>query len=561
MSRKIILAKTYGIIPNTNADLTENFKALFSALKNVKEEVVAEFEEGTYDIFASSADKELLYITNTVGEKELRTPIHTIGMGIKNIKNVEFDFRGAKVIMHGLMSNMFLDHVENIKIKNLTIDHARPYATEMVNIDKGAFKATFKINKDCSYEISQGKMYFFGENWRMPADENACNSWWSTVTEPLDNERIARTWKHPFKYARRFKEVGENLVEVKYYLPNQVVKGATYNVFRVKRVEVGIFVNRSKEVYFENVKQQFNVSHAIVAQCCHNVTLDYCAFAPGKQSSRRFSSVTDFCHFNMCSGKVSVTNCYFSGANDDCINVHGVNFEIEDIKDNELTVSFKHPQAYGYNPLDEGDEIMYIERDGLQDIDKAKILSSMMIDLYRIKIIVDKIPQGVKKGCLVEDISKCADLFFADNYVSYLTTRGVLVTTRGKVHIIENTFKKTGMSAILISDDGNDWYESGAVRDVTIQGNKFVECKGPVILIKPEIKTYKGGVHKNILIENNTFILKDTTAIFASASDRIGIKGNDFTGDIGNLPLVECINCTDVHMTENNLDRNYIIKR
>ncbi len=561
MSRKIILAKTYGILPDLKEDLTENFKAMFADLKKNKEEITVEFESGTYDIFAKSADKELMYITNTTGEKEQRSPIRTVGLNIANVQNVEFDFRGAKIIMHGLMTNMVLDHVENIKIKNLTIDHVRPYATEMVNIERTPWKATFKINKDCDYEISQGKMYFFGDNWRMPADESAANSWWTTVSTPDDPERIARTWKHPFKYARKFSEIGDHLVEVKYFLPNCVEEGATYNVFRVKRLEVGIFVNRSKEVYFENVKQQFNISHAIVAQCSHNITLDYCSFAPDKNSERKFASVTDFCHFNMCSGKVSISNCFFSGANDDCLNVHGVNFQIEDVKENELIVSFKHPQAYGYNPLDEGDEIMYVEGSSLQDIGGAKILSSIMLDLYRIKLLVDTVPKEVKKGDLVEDISKCADVFFADNYVSYLTTRGLLLTTRGRVHVIENTFKKTGMSAILVSDDGNDWYESGAVRDVTIQGNKFVECKGPVILIKPEIKTYKGSVHKNILIENNTFILKDTTAIYALATERLGIKGNDFTGDIGTKPLVECVNCSDVHLTENNLDRNYIIKK
>ncbi len=561
MANKIILAKTYGIVPNTGENLTRNFAALFEALKGVGVETTVEFETGVYDVYASDADKELAYITNTMGEKEQRSPIHVIGLNIKSLSNIELDFRGAVVMMHGAMSNMFIEYCQNVKIKNLTIDHARPYSTEMVVEKRSPLSATFRLNKDCQYEISQGKMYFFGDNWRMMAGDNAYNSWWTTVSKKDDPESIARTWEHPLKYARKYIELEDHLIEVKYFLPNLVATGSVYNIFRVKRIEVGIFVNRSKEIYLENVKQQANISHAIVAQCCHNVTLDYCSFAPDKTKERRFSSITDFCHFNMCSGKVAITNCFFSGANDDCLNVHGVNFKIEEIKENELTVAFKHPQAYGYNPLDEEDKIVYVHGTALTDIGEAKIIASQQLDLYRIRLIVDEVPECVKVGDLIEDVSKCADVFFADNYVSYLTTRGVLVTTRGRVHIIENTFKKTGMSAILISDDGNDWYESGAVRDVTIQGNKFQECKGPVILIKPEIKDYQGAVHKNILIENNTFILKGTTAIYALASDRIGIKGNEFRGDIGNLPLIECDRVTDLHIIQNDLERNYIIKR
>ncbi len=561
MANKIILAKTYGIIPNTGTDLSANFGALFTALKTIGVETTVEFETGVYDVYAESADKELAYITNTVGEKEVRSPIHTIGLNIKNVTNVELDFRGAVVVMHGAMSNMFIEYAENVKIKNLTLDHARPYATEMVVEKRSAYKATFRLRKDCQYQISQGKMYFFGDNWRMPADENASCSWWTTVSKNNDPERIARTWRHPFRYARKYKEIDDHFVEVKYYLPNAVEEGSVYNVFRLPRIEVGIFVNRSREVYLENVKQLFNISHAIVAQCSHNVTLDYCSFAPDKKTERTFASVTDFCHFNMCSGKIAITNCFFSGANDDCLNVHGVNFKIEDVEDNQLVVSFKHYQAYGFNPLDVGDQIVCVDGVGLVDVGEAKILASEQLDLYRIRLTVDAVPAGVKKGDLVEDVSKCADVFFADNYVSHITTRGVLVTTRGRVHIIENTFKKTGMSAILMSDDGNDWYESGPVRDVTIQGNKFVECNGPVIYIKPEIKKYKGAVHKNILIENNTFILKDTTAIYALATERLGIKGNEFRGDIGSRPLIDCTEVADLHVIENDLERNYIIKR
>ena len=111
-----------------------------------------------------------------------------------------------------------------------------------------------------------------------------------------------------------------------------------------------------------------------------------------------------------------------------------------------------------------------------------------------------------------------------------IVTRGVLVTTRGKVLIENNKFLNTGMSGILISDDASSWFESGMVQDVTIRGNAFMNCEDNAILIKPENGKYMGPVHKNILIENNLFVLNNTHALNVSSTENVIMRNNVYKG-------------------------------
>jgi polygalacturonase len=113
-------------------------------------------------------------------------------------------------------------------------------------------------------------------------------------------------------------------------------------------------------------------------------------------------------------------------------------------------------------------------------------------------------------------------------------TRGLLLTTRRKTVIENNTFFRTGMSAILIADDAASWFESGPVRDVLIRGNEFVDCGyngGPgnaVIAIAPENRevNVEKPVHHNIRIEDNVFRTYDYPVLWAKSTEGLKFAGN-----------------------------------
>lgn len=96
--------------------------------------------------------------------------------------------------------------------------------------------------------------------------------------------------------------------------------------------------------------------------------------------------------------------------------------------------------------------------------------------------------------------------------------------------ISHNTFIGIPMSAVLISGDCRSWYESGAVNDVTISHNRFIDCAAPAIRIAPENAVYEGPVHTGIRITDNTFIFStpahDAPLVSAKATSGLTLLGN-----------------------------------
>lgn len=549
----------YGIVPDTGADLTDNFRRMFDDCVGKDRPVEIKLEKGVYDLFSQSAKKELTYITNTAGEKEVPNHIHTYAIVLRELQDVEIDGQGAELKIHGLMTNMFVDKCSNIKISNLIIDHERPTVSEIEIVKKSGFTAVLRVHPDSRYEIKKGKLTFVGDNWSRKANKNSTfpMTMAAFAEEP---DRLVRTMIHPFFAAARVKEIEKNLLKVRYFLLPAFKKGDRFAIGTNTRYEVGIFLNRSNGITFKNVAQHYNHSHALVAQLSSDITLDTVVFAPRKGSGRMVASHTDFLHFCLCSGNIVVKNSCFEGANDDGINVHGVFWDIKSAEKDEVLAVFKHHQTYGFNAFDAGDTVTFVNKSDLLPVFSSKVVSSEMVNPYVTKIILaDRIPDAAKSNCSIENASRNANLEYKNNYLAMGTARGVLATTAGRVDIVENTFRKTDMAGVFISDDCRAWYESGAVKDVNIEGNKFIECGKTTVLIWPENQTHRGAVHCNINIENNAFKLRKTSAIVARSTDDIKIKSNSFEGSTGGQQLIRTIKCKDVVIRDNDLAENYEI--
>ena len=215
--------------------------------------------------------------------------------------------------------------------------------------------------------------------------------------------------------------------------------------------------------------------------------------------------------------------------------------KITDKTNNELRLTFMHPQTHGFNPLRVGDILAQIDKDSLLETGRDKILSSALVDENNIIVTVST-PDSFDVGQVVEDVEACPNLTFSNNKMTRIITRGLLITTRGKVDIENNIFESTTMSGILLSDDAKSWYESGMCKDVTIKNNNFVYCGDTPILIKPENTVHRGAVHSNIRIIGNSFKHYDNECIIASSTDNILIKNNAF----GKSYFLKTENCSSV---------------
>jgi len=521
---KIYKACDYGIKPNEYCEKAlENFLA---SIPKDDEEKVIEFESGEYLIDAQNLKKQMLYITNTVGDAEFlnnETPhLNRAPLCFENLKNVTVEGNGARFVIHGKSTNVVISECENIKLQNLIITAENPEMHELKVINKGVFFVDFEIDKQSKYIKEKGKFYFVGHDYKRTFTDKAKTSWWNGYF-PADRPEMCKREKHPLRDAFKIKEIAEHKIRIYCISAPKFRVGDKYYLFDVRRQYAGIFVSDSKNVTIENVKQHFNYSLAFVAQNTENITIDRVRFAP--ENGKVMCSVADFLQICMCRGKVLVKDSYFDGAGDDCLNVHGFHFKIIKKEDNRIIVRFMHPQSHGFNPFNVNDEITFINSKTLLEKGKAKVQKAELVNEYDIEITIDNSADAVI-GEFVENITACPEVTFINNTVTRIITRGLLLTTRGKTLVENNYFKSTTMSGILLSDDADNWFESGMCLDMTIKNNTFDWCGENGILIKPENTIHAGAVHKNISIIGNTIKKCEKACFNIKSTDNVLIKDN-----------------------------------
>ncbi len=521
---KLYNAFDYGVEPDIYCE--KELEEFLLSVPQDEEEKVIVFENGTYLIDATKLRSQKLYITNTAGDDEYSKDeiphLNRAPLWFKGLKNVTVEGNGAKFIIYGKSTNAVIDNCENIKIQNLTITADNPEMHELKIIGKGLFYVDYEMDEQSEYVNENGKFNFVGHDYKRSFKDQSKYAWW-IAHFPKDKPHFCQRTYHPLRDVFKIKEIGKRQVRAYTFTANKFKVEDKYYLYDVRRQYAGIFVQNSKNVTFENVKQHFNYSLAFVAQNTENITLTNLDFTPEK--GRVMCSVADFIQICMCRGKVIVKDCKFSGAGDDCMNVHGFHFKISD-KDNEkIVVRFMHPQSHGYNSFEKGDKIEFIHPETLLPKGNATILDATMLSEYFIELTLDNTENAVV-GEFVENVTACPEIEFINNEIDRIITRGLLLTTRGKTNIENNSFYSTTMSGILLSDDANNWYESGMCLDMTIKNNVFDYCGENGILIKPENKKYAGAVHKNIIIEGNTFKKCERPCFDIKDSDNIVIKNN-----------------------------------
>ncbi len=144
------------------------------------------------------------------------------------------------------------------------------------------------------------------------------------------------------------------------------------------------------------------------------------------------------------------------------------------------------------------------------------------------------VPKFIETNDVIENVTWTPEVEIRNNYFARVPTRGILVSTRRRITIENNVFERMCMSAILIANDAESWYESGMVKDVMIRGNRFIECgdnHNPVIYIAPENSDVSVDfpVHSNILIENNVIQMKDASILSAKSTQNLRFNNNEIS--------------------------------
>lgn len=137
--------------------------------------------------------------------------------------------------------------------------------------------------------------------------------------------------------------------------------GNTLTVRDIIRDQVGLFILESKNITLSRLQMHYMHGLGIVSQYTENITMDRVKCAPRPDSGRLLAASADMMHFSGCKGKVIIDSCYFAGAQDDPVNVHGTNLRALEIIDAQtLKLRFMHGQSYGFNAYFKGDTVAFV---------------------------------------------------------------------------------------------------------------------------------------------------------------------------------------------------------
>ncbi|MFE4710609.1 right-handed parallel beta-helix repeat-containing protein [Paenibacillus sp. NPDC056722] len=525
----IITLTDYGAQPDTELDNQAAMTAALQAAAGISGPVVLDCPKGRYHFYVDEATRAPYYISNTTSETENPDVTKTIGILLKGLHNFTLEGNGSLFIFHGKQTMILLDGCSNVELRNLHTDYYRPTVTEMTITSGGTHSFDTEVHPDSRYEIRDGRLVWIGEGW----------SFTEGPMQTYDPVRNA-TWRMDnwLEQATSVEELEPMKLRLHFDFHPEVVPGHVLQNRDGIRDQVGVFITGSSNVTFTDVGLHFLHGLGVVGQFSENLTFRRMDLSPRPETGRTVAGFADFIHMSSCRGKVTVADGYFAGSHDDPVNVHGTYLRIvEQPAPNEVKVRFMHHQTYGFLAFHPGDEIEFVRSGSLISYAKGKVVAVDFLNPRELLLtLADPAPEGIGSHDVIENVTWTAEVEVVNNHFARVPTRGVLVTSRRKAVIANNTFERMHMNAVLIAADAESWYESGKVEDVTITGNRFVECgsgEHPVIFIAPENVDIdeNAPVHQGIIITGNRFELKDTLALSAKSTSGLVFQSNEIVSD------------------------------
>ena len=283
--------------------------------------------------------------------------------------------------------------------------------------------------------------------------------------------------------------------------------------------------------------------------------------APKSDSPTYWGSNVDGIHVLGISGYIEIDDCTFKGMGDDSLNSHSRAGKITAVSGNSVTCvdGWDNSAALGSTWAKSGDVIRFYKSDWT-------LVGTATVTSFSNKTMsFNLLPSGVDNTCYMQNTALMPKITIKNSEVDGTRARAFLIRSED-VTITDNTIKNTRLAGIIMAADITKWYEMGPSANVTVSGNTFENCAVSTYNSNYGVIAIKGcddgggegfaaGVHKNITIENNTFNGSSASAIYASATDGLTIKGNKYynlsqaphndVATTGNS-VVAVVNCTNV---------------
>ena len=542
-NEKVIHMRDYGIVPDTEENLSAKMQEALIAIKqdNEGKEVTLLFEPGRYEFHTEGAVQKEYYVSN----HDQPNP-KPVGLALEDWKNLTLDGGGADFIFYGRMLPMSLVRSENTVLKNFSIDFEEPHIAQIEIVESTKDGMIFRVEPWVKAGIGEnGHFENRGEGWK--------NYPQAGIAFDAKTRHLIYQTSDLWCPTNETKQLDERTFQTPYWKDSRLVPGTKVAMRTWERPAPGIFMYMDKDTRLENVTVHYAEGMGLLAQISENITLEkFNVCLRGDDDERYFTTQADATHFSGCKGKIISCNGLYEGMMDDAINVHGTYLKIVKRLDNKTVVGrYMHPQAYGFYWGGKGEKVQFVRSNTMEVVGETNEIAEItpydkevMDGAKEFKItFVNPLDAIINEneGFGMENLEWCPEVYFADNVIRNNRARGTLFSTPLKTIVERNTFDHTSGTAILLCGDCNGWFETGACRDVTIRENKFInsltnmfQFTEAVISIYPEIpnlkdqqKYFHGGEGQpGVVIENNHFETFDRPIVFAKSIDGLTFRGN-----------------------------------
>ncbi len=552
-AEKVYDAASYGIVPNTGADVAGLVEQMLTQVKAeaAGKAVTIRFAPGIYDFYPESAAHREYYISNHDQHKD-----RAVGIAIEGFTGLTLDGCGADFVFHGRMLPLSVVGTEECTLRNFSIDFATPHIAQAEVVKNDAEQGiTFRVAPWVNARVTDhGAFEHYGEGWAMRPG-------WGIAFDPVTRRILYKTGDIGTP-VHQVQQIDERTFLAPAWKDSRLPVGTIVAMRSYERPSPGVFVSHATDTRLENVKVHYAEGMGLLAQMSENITLDgFCVCLRGDDDPRYFTTQADATHFSGCKGKIRSVNGLYEAMMDDAINVHGTYLKVmERIDDYTVKGRYMHGQAWGFDWGYVGDEVQFVRSNTMElvggsakpfvttiaEISELDAQGSQLKGLHGAKEFIirfaDALPAEISaaEGYGIENLTWTPEVYFADNLIRNNRARGTLFSTPKRTVVEDNLFDHTSGTAILLCGDCNGWYETGACRDVLIRRNRFVnsltcmfQFTNAIISIYPEIPNlnaqkeyFHGGKKHAIRIVNNEFETFDHPLLYAKSIDGLLWEGN-----------------------------------
>ena len=516
-----IEASTFGARPDQGTDSTPAVREALNYLVGGK---VLNFAPGRYDFWPDRATEKNCFISNN------DPGLKRIAFLLEHRSGVTIDGHGAQFVFHGFICPFFLSGTGNITIRNLSIDYARPFDSEAKILAVTPDGADLEFSAEFPYEVRNGILTFVDHETR------------PNVYPPgglLEFDAVRReTAFQVHDQGRGPAYIATEIEPGRVHLKWPGLKGSPGNILVFaagQRSEPAIVISDSRNTILDHVTIYHAGGMGVIAQRSRDIALRHVEVKPPPSGLRMVSTTADATHFSECLGTITMTDCVFEDQMDDATNIHGIYVQIASlISPTEMEVRLVHPQQFGFDFIVPGEKLELVHGPSLMTFGEATVRSVQRLNSEYTRVTVTAPLPPLQPGSdVVGRVENNPDVVIDHCFIGKNRARGILLGSRGKIVVQNNTFHTPG-AAILFEGDGRFWFEQAGVRDCTIRNNRFDDCNygtwgTACIQVGSGIEQSARAESRyncDITIENNTFKVFDPRILNLFSVDGLVFRDN-----------------------------------